>query len=111
MFRHGRHPIAFAAILAAGVFATVAHAADSARERASIRLIAPVNGSLHHSGGYVPLPRGDVLVGSIEKTTDPASWSPFSTVGYYDDGPNCTIRGLGVAFFFAPHFARVCRTQ
>lgn len=110
MSRHCRLPTAFAAVLAAGVLATGAHAADGVRQKARVRVKTPVTAIIHHSGGYTELPPGNALVGSIERIASaPESWSPFSTVGYYDDGANCVIRGVGGAFFFAPHFARVCR--
>ena len=108
MSRDRCQPFAFALALV-GILATGAYATDGNQGR-RIRATLPATSSLHHSGGYVPLPPGDVLVGSIDRSaSNPASWNPFGAVGYYDDGPHCAIRGIGVAFFFEPHFRRVCR--
>ena len=108
MSRDRRLPLAFALALA-GVLATGAHAADG-NQGQRIRAAVPAASTLHHSGGYVPLPPGDVLVGLIDGTaSNSPSWNPFGTVGYYDDGPHCAVHQIDVAFFFEPHFRRVCR--
>ena len=108
MSRDPRQPFAFALVVAS-ILATGAYAADGDRGR-RVRTAMPATATLHHSGGYVPLPPGDVLVGSIERAaSNPSSWNPFGTVGYYDDGPHCVIRQIDVAFLFEPHFRRTCR--
>ena len=102
-----RHLLVCVALFS-GIIATGVHAADYGRERIRTRT-PPATSFIYHSGGYAPLPPGNVLVGSIEWTaSEPVSWSPFSTIGYYDDDALCTIRGVAGAYGFAPHFERLC---